>query len=156
MASNRVTVSLDAKKLLEKLRKLPDETQDKVIKKAVRKGANIIRADARKNVPVDSGYMKKKIQIRQAKKRSLAGQFVMIVNVNSNAHHLIELGTKDREPTKHKFLSFETKDGKIIFVKKVKGIKANPFLGNAYDSNKDNVFKTFIAELDKIIKSLKI
>lgn len=154
MASNNVAIKLDAKELLKKLKHLPDQTQDRVIKKAVRKGANSIRQDARQNVPVDTGYMKKKIQVKQARKSSQAGQFVMIVNVNSPAHHLIELGTKDRKPTKSKVLVFENKNGETIYVNEVKGIKPNPFLGRAYESNKNEVFQIFKTELLNQLKKM--
>ncbi len=154
MASNKIVIKMEAKNLLKKLRELPDQTQDKVIKKSVRKGANTIRQDARTNVPVDTGYMKKKIQVKQAKKTSQAGQFVMIVNVNSPAHHLIELGTKDRKPNKSRVLVFENKNGELIYVKEVKGIKPNPFLGKAYESNKDNVFEIFKSELLNQLKKM--
>lgn len=154
MSSNKIVFQLEAKKLLEKLRKYPDDVQDKVIKKSVRKGANLVKSDAKREAPKDTGLLKSKVTIRQARKKSNLSQFVMIVNVKAPHHHLIELGTDDREPKKGKFLVFENKQGQEIFVKKVKGVKANPFLGRAYEKNKDKVLTVFQEELKKQISKL--
>ncbi|SIS88589.1 HK97-gp10 family putative phage morphogenesis protein [Belliella pelovolcani] len=145
---------LDAQKLLKKLRKLPEDTQNKVIKKAVRKGANEVKKEARKEAPRDTGYMKKSITVRNARKSSRLGQFIMIVNVKSPAHHLIELGTNDRVPTKKTKLKFESSGGKIIYVKSVKGVKANPFLGRAYQNTSSKVMKTFQDELKNFLNKV--
>ena len=153
MGSNSVVFKMEAKQLLEKLRKFPDKVQDKVIRSSVRKGANLVKKDAKQNVPVDTGLMKSKIKVKSAKKSSNLGYFVMIVHVDSKAHHLIELGTEDREPTKKGKLKFEI-NGQTVYVKKVKGVKANPFLGKAYTESKDKVMETFKNELNKQINKL--
>lgn len=150
----KTAISLDIKKLLGQLKHLPDDIQDKVIKRSVRKGANEIKKDAVSNVPVDTGFMKSRVKVRQARKSSEAGQFVFIVNVKSPAHHLIELGTEDREPTKKRVLVFENKNGEMIYVQQVKGVKANPFLGRSYEANKDKVFDIFRTELIRQLNKL--
>ncbi|ERM82385.1 hypothetical protein P872_18490 [Rhodonellum psychrophilum GCM71 = DSM 17998] len=151
MSSNKINISIDTKKLLEALRKMPDKIQDKVIRAGVRKGANSIKREAKTNAPVDSGLMKNSIKVKPARRSSKAGKFVMIVNVASNAHHLVELGTEDREGKNGKKLKFQSANGNTIYIKKVAGIKANPFLGKAYESKKDEIISEFNKELQKQI-----
>lgn len=153
MTSNSISLKLDTKDLLRKLRGMPNKVQDKVIKSSVRKGANVVKNDAKQGAPKDTGLMISKIKVRQAKKRSRLGQFVMIVKVESPAHHLIELGTKDRYPTKSGMLKFEI-NGVEVYIKKVKGVTANPFLGRAYEGNREKVMETFKTELNKQISKL--
>ncbi|WP_215225857.1 HK97-gp10 family putative phage morphogenesis protein [Echinicola shivajiensis] len=147
----KIKVDLDSGLILKKLRKLNQGVEDKVIKKAVRKGANEIKKEAKRNVPVDSGLMKKKIKVKLANRRYYKG-FSLIVNVDSPAHHLVELGTEDRVATNHKLLKFEGSNGQMIYVKKVKGVKANPFLGKAYEAKADDARKAFNEYILKFIK----
>lgn len=149
-------IDIEMQKLLKGLRKLPDDLQEKALKKAVRKGANEVRKEAKNEAPTDSGYMKSSIRVRQARKSSRLGQLVMIVNVKSQAHHLIELGTDDRVPQKSTKLKFEGSGGSIIYVKKVKGVKANPFLGRAYENTKDKVIATFQQDLKNFLNRQKL
>ncbi|WP_200974432.1 HK97-gp10 family putative phage morphogenesis protein [Echinicola sp. 20G] len=146
------TLQMDSRELLRKLKKLNAGVEDKVVKKAVRKGANLIKREAKKNTPVDTGLMKSKVKVKAARGRYFKG-FTLLVKVESPAHHLIELGTEDREPTKHKFLKFEGANGQMIYAKKVKGVKAEPFLGEAYESNKDDAIRAFNDELKRFIQA---
>lgn len=146
----KMVIDVETKELLRKLAKVPMDMQDKVIKRSIRAGARTIQKEAKTNAPVDSGTMKSKIRVRQAKKK-YSGGFMMLVHVNSPAHHLIELGTKDREPTESKFLVFEGSGGNLIRAKKVKGVKANPFLGRAFDDKKEEVVNKFKATLKRYI-----
>ncbi|MBS9525914.1 HK97 gp10 family phage protein [Litoribacter alkaliphilus] len=148
----KLVIDLDTKKLLQKLQKLPTEVQDKVVKKAVRDGAKAIQKEAKRTVPVDTGLMKKSIKVKQAKKKYSEG-FLLIVKVEDKKHHLIELGTKDRKPQKAKKLAFEV-NGKMIYVDKVTGLKPTPYLGTAYEKNKDNVIKQFKATLNNYINKM--
>ncbi len=150
----KIAISVDTKRLIERLRKLPDDVQDKVIIKSVRDGANVIRNDAKRNAPVDSGFMKSKIKARKANKNSSLGNFVFIVKVDSPAHHLIELGTKERTSNKGRKLKFEGSNGQDIYVDKVAGIKANPFLGKAYENNKESVMEKFRQRILKEISKI--
>jgi HK97 gp10 family phage protein len=109
------TIKLDAKDLLKSLKKLPIKVQDKVIHKVVRSSANLIKNDAKKNAPVDTGMMKSKIGTRKASKINRKGGLVYIVNVKSPVHHLIELGTAERK-VKVNILKFKTSSGNIIFI----------------------------------------
>lgn len=147
----KVSFKLDDKKLMDKLRKMPDDIQDKVIIKSVRDGANAVKNDAKKNAPIDTGFMKSKIKAVKAKKSSMLGNFVFIVKVDSPAHHLIELGTKERKSDRGRKLKFEGSNGQDIYIEKVAGVKPNPFLGKAYEANRENVVDRFRQRLIKEI-----
>ncbi|NHE57957.1 HK97-gp10 family putative phage morphogenesis protein [Cyclobacterium plantarum] len=143
-----ITFNVESTDLLRRLRRLNADVEKQVIRKAVRKGANAIKREAKKNVPVDSGNMKKRIIIRTAKR---TGGTMAFVRVDSPAHHLIELGTEDREPKKAKVLAFMGSSGNMVYVKKVKGVTPNPFLGKAFESKKSNAIDAFNTELRKFI-----
>ena len=149
----KVVMNLEAKQLLQKLKTLPQDVQNKVVKKAIKAGAKTIQKDAKANAPVDRGLLKKSIKIKQAKGRYNKG-FMLIIKSESKHHHLIELGTDDRVPKKGKKLAFEV-NGRMIFVDKVKGLKPFPYLGKAYDKNKDNVVKEFKQSLKNYINSIQ-
>lgn len=150
----KVSVDIDMKELLQKLRKTPDRIQDKVIRAGVRAGAGVVRSEARRNVPVDTGLMKSKVKVQKARISKHAGNFVFVVNVASPAHHLIELGTKDREPIRKSKLHFTLSNGSEIYVDKVKGVQANPFLGKAYEATKEQVVRKFKTKIDTELKKL--
>ena len=143
----KTTFQLQNKELMKKLQSLPTDIQDKVIVKSVRAGANVIKKDAKKNAPSDTGYMKSRIKAQKARKSSNLGNFVFIVKVDSPVHHLIELGTDDRTSTKGRKLTFTGKNGADIYVYKVAGVKPIPFLGKAYSDNRDKVIEMFQSRL---------
>jgi HK97 gp10 family phage protein len=146
------TLILDDKALMKKLRNFPERVQAKVLANSVRDGATAVRNDAKKNAPVDKGLMKSKVRIQRGRKNSKLGNLVYIVNVNSPAHHLIELGTKDRTAKGGGKLAFTGADGREIFIEKVSGVKATPFLGQAYENNRENVVNKFKERLAREIK----
>jgi HK97 gp10 family phage protein len=150
----KLKIDLETKALLSKLKRLPVEMQDKAIKQGVRAGASTVQREAKKNAPVDMGLLKSRVRVKTAKKRYSEG-FLMVVNVKAPHHHLIELGTADREPKNKKKLAFEGPGGKMFYAKKVKGVKANPFLGKAYETKKDEVVKKFRETIDKFINKQK-
>lgn len=147
------TLLLDDKALMKKLKAAPEKIQGRVVAKSIRDGAAQIRNDAKRNAPVDTGLMKSKVRIQRGRRNSRLGNLVYIVNVNSPAHHLIELGTQERTASSG-LLKFTNRDGNEIFVERVAGVTANPFLGRAYERNRENVINRFRERLMKEINKL--
>ena len=62
-----VSATFDTKKLIETLQKFPKNIQKNVMVGAVRAGANVIRDEARRKVPIKTGTLKKSIVSIQRK-----------------------------------------------------------------------------------------
>ncbi|WP_339755176.1 HK97-gp10 family putative phage morphogenesis protein [Algoriphagus aquimarinus] len=137
------TLSLNDAALMRRLRALPTAIQDKVIVKSVRHGANVIKKEARKNTPTDDGELKASVKSIKARKSSNLGNFVFVVKATAPHAHLIELGTDERTSTRGKKLTFTGRNGNTIYIDKVAGVTAVPFLGKAYDDKKNEVIAKF-------------
>lgn len=66
MASG-ISSSIDNKKLLKALEQFPSNVQKNIMVGATRAGANIIKNEAKANVPVDTGNLRKSIKILKRK-----------------------------------------------------------------------------------------
>jgi len=86
---------IGAKELEKALRTLPNKIQDKVLKSALRSGAQVIRKEAKARVPVRSGVLKDSITVKTAteKQRDQGLVFVGFDKTASRRAHLTEYGT---------------------------------------------------------------
>lgn len=150
----RATIDLQAQNLLRKLRRLPTEIQDKVIIKSVRDGANLVKNEARRNAPTDTGQLKSRIKAIKARKSSSLGSFVFLIKGTAPHSHLIELGTDERKSTRGKKLVFTGRNGNDIYVHQVAGVTPVPFLGNAYEAKKDEVLRRFRQRLERELNKI--
>lgn len=112
------------------LKTLPAKMEKNIMRSALRKGANEIRNEAKANVPVDRGDLKKSLKVSTGGKR---GKIIAKVKSGLRYAHLVEFGT-----AAHKI---EGKNGGFLFfngmgVKSVHhpGSKAQPFMRPALDS----------------------
>jgi len=79
-----------------KLRLLPDRIQKNVVTGATRAAAVAIQKEARQNVPVDSGTLKKAISVKKASRRNTeVGHIKFSVYVKPKAYYgsMVEFGT---------------------------------------------------------------
>lgn len=92
-----VSATFDTKKLIETLQKFPKNIQKNVMVGAVRAGANIIRDEARRKVPIKTGTLKKSIVSIQRKAQN--GQITFSVTPSKGKPndgwyaHFVEFGT---------------------------------------------------------------
>ena len=92
-----VSATFDTKKLIETLQKFPKNIQKNVMVGAVRAGANIIRDEARRKVPIKTGTLKKSIVSIQRKAQN--GQITFSVTPSRGGNndgwyaHFVEFGT---------------------------------------------------------------
>lgn len=68
MAGARITIT-GAKELQRKLDALPRKTASKIERKGLRNAAKIVLAEAKRQVPVDTGFLRSKIKVRVGKRR---------------------------------------------------------------------------------------
>lgn len=69
----------------KKLKALPKAVERKVLRSALRAGAGVIRAEARDNVAVDTGSLKKKIAVKEGDPKKYGGGVVMSVGVEKGS-----------------------------------------------------------------------
>jgi len=122
--------------LLKKLKKLPYEIQEKVVKGAIRASAKPIVQDARRLVPKDSGDLKKSIGVVQRK---------------SKQKNIVYFSVAPRLKKKHGFLAHFHEFGTV-------DMPAHPFMRPAFEAKgKDTIDfakKYMVKRIDKELAKL--
>lgn len=122
--------------LIKKLTSIPNKLEKKVIRSAVRQGANVIKSKAQEYVPVDKGELKKSIKVSGA--RSKPGVI---------AFRIRPVGSKKKGISVFygRFQEFGTSK-----------MAAQPFMRPAYDEAGDDVINVVIdtikSKLDEGVK----
>lgn len=114
----------------------------------------VVERKAKELAPVDMGFLRQ--TIAALRKTSGSGtQIETAVQAREPYSAYVEIGTgiygpkaRPITPKKGKFLVFQTKDGKTIFAKSVKGRKATPYLAPA-------AFNTGTEQVEQIGKQIK-
>jgi HK97 gp10 family phage protein len=135
------------------LRELPNKLAGKALTNAVNEGARIIRDEARANVPVRTGQLRRSIRTFVRRKGVETG-IAIAIGVRGKLAYIarfLEFGTKA-----HRIVA----TGKSLDVVQVKsvdhpGTSPNPFLTRAFDTKAraavDAIRTRLRAELDKIV-----
>lgn len=117
------------KEIIDKLNSLPEKLENKVIRAAIRQGANVIKDKVKSYVPVDTGDLKKSIKVTGT--RYQKGKIAFVVRPT---------------PNKKKKVS-------VYYAKFVENgtskMAAKPFLRPAFDEAGDDVLNKTI----EVIKS---
>jgi HK97 gp10 family phage protein len=102
-------------KVVRKLRQFEPKVQRQAVSKATRAGAKLIQAEAKANVPVDTGALKEAIKVRAPKKRK-KGKVATLVQVGAGDFKgdtfyggMIEFGTSKMTARPFMTPAFETK-----------------------------------------------
>lgn len=118
-----MTVQLEGGKLLESaLKKLPGRVAKKVVKGATLKGAAVVRKDAKRRVPVDSGKLKKAISAKKTAESPVSVTYSVGPTTKGFYGQFIEFGT-EKKP-------------------------ARPFLRPAFDENQNEI----VAKIEEGLK----
>lgn len=162
MLTVKVEGYVEAKRILDEL---PNNMQKRMLVAALRGSAKPMLQSAKSKVPVRSGQLKKKLRIVRFKDRNAPKSEVDIAvkpvfertkkkgAINEYYGKFIHEGTKDpRTSKKGKLLVFENERGEKIFTRSVKGIKATPFLEQAYTENNERTVAMFGDELAKAVE----
>lgn len=147
MLTVKVEGYVEAKRILDEL---PNNMQKKMLLAALRGSAKPMLQSAKNKVPVRSGKLKKQLRIVRFKDRSASKSEVSVAvkpvfevtkkkgAVNEYYGKFIHEGTKDpRTSKKGNLLVFQNERGEKVFTRSVKGIKATPFLEQAYAESSD-------------------
>lgn len=133
---------LGGKALAKALAELPIKIERNIMRSALRAGASVIAAEARKNVPVDTKELRQSIRTSSNSKRGTVEANAVVGNRKTKkgwyasfvefgtAPHIIKAGKNS------KTLSFRTKDGKWHRATEVNhtGAQAKPFMRPAFDA----------------------
>lgn len=135
---------------------LPKQLQKRILKTVLRKSTKPMLDAAKRNVPVKSGELRSKLKTVAFKRVDSPTEVAVAVKhhfaknkikgtINEFYGKFVHEGTADvRTPRKKgRVMAFKGKDGKMIFVKSVKGIKGTPYLEKAYDEQSAMVEQKF-------------
>lgn len=135
-----------AKELQKKLRELGPKIEKKVMRQALRAGAKIIQAEAKKLAPVDSGELRAGIKVRAVKKRKPGQVRIRVSTGEDDAFYgfFVEYGYMKQETRR-------LPDGKIISLKRGQGtptfVPPRPFVRPAFETKKEEATKAITAAI---------
>lgn len=157
MLTIKVEGYAEAKRILDEL---PNTMQKRMLLAALRGSAKPMLQSARSKVPVRTGRLKKKLRIVRFKDRNASKSEVDVAvkpvfertkkkgAINEYYGKFIHEGTADpRTSKKGKLLVFENERSEKVFTRSVKGIRATPFLEQAYTENSERTVALFGDEL---------
>ena len=139
----------EAKAILDEL---PNNMQKRMLLSALKLSARPAVNAARKRVPVRSGALRKQIRVIRYRDRSapksevdVAVKTVFSRSKKKGAVNEYYEGTRDpRTPRrKGRILVFTGSDGEKVFARSVKGLKATPFLEQAYSETSERIVSEF-------------
>ena len=143
----------EAKEILDGL---PNNMQKSILLSALRQSAKPMLTLARNKVPVRSGKLKRQLRIVRHKDRGASKTEVAVAvkpvfdkskksgAINQYYGKFIHEGTADPRVSRNgKMLVFENAEGKTVFLRSVKGIKATPYLEMAYGETSEQTVATF-------------
>ncbi len=146
--------------LEKRLRELPEKLERKILRQALRQGANVILRDARARVPVKSGALQKSLRVSTSARRGqVRAKIVAGSNKKGGAFyaHIVEGGAKAHviKGRKGKRLAF---GAKLIYPTQVRhpGARAQPFLRPALEQSANAAVEAVAAEirrrLDEVVR----
>ncbi len=150
-----------AKSILDEL---PNNLQKRILLSALKSSAKPMLASARNKVPTKTGTLKKQLRVVRFKDRNAKRSEVSVAvkpyfdrykkkgTINQYYGKFIHEGTKNpRKSKRGKILVFKNQQGKLVFTRSVKGIKATPFLERAYSDSNSRTIQIFGDELAKSV-----
>lgn len=143
----------EAKDIIDEL---PNNMQKKMLLSALRLSAKPALDAAKGGVPVRSGALKKQLKTVRFRDRNAPKSEVDVAvkpvfsrsskkkAVNEYYGKFVHEGTKDpRKSRKNKPLVFIGRNGEKVFASRVKGLKATPFLEQAYSQTSQRIVTDF-------------
>lgn len=145
MAAN-ITIH-GAKELERKLRALPLKVENKIARKALREGARPILAEAKQQVPVKSGLLRRKLTIRAGKRSRKHGPRIVVQTSE---------GLFKGEAFYGGFVHFGHRIGPRRLGPSRKLVPANEFLKRAAEKSKDQAGRIVVQQVEAgIIREAK-
>lgn len=151
-SSNHVGFSIELKgvdELRQALRALPWRIAKNVLRGAVRAGAAVVAAEAKRRVPVRRGFLMRSIKISTRAKGGMVTASVKAGGKGARHAHLVELGTKPHLIPRRGFKAAPIRHP---------GAKAKPYMRPAFESKVQAAIAAIIeyaerrlpAELEKL------
>lgn len=134
------------KELAEKLKKLGPKVAKNGLRRAVSKGAAVVRNSARKRAPVDTGEMRRDIQIKRKRDVQGSGNFAAIYEV------FVRSGKKSRLAGKKRDIQRDSFYWKFVEFGAEK-MPARPFLRPAFEGDKEAAIEVIGESLNETIQA---
>lgn len=143
---------------------LTDQMQRTLVRQALRRSAQPMVATARARAPKRTGQLSRSIGVVSLRKDRVPTVIPMAVGpvfsvtkngkVNAFYARFVHDGTKDRRPRNKKLwaLKFPGREGGVVYAARTRGMKARPFLRDAFDQSADASVNTFGADLTAAIE----
>ncbi|ATQ75087.1 hypothetical protein CR152_11555 [Massilia violaceinigra] len=127
---------------------LPAKLEKNVMRSALRAGAVVIREEAKANVPVDQGLLKKSIRVSTGAKRGVLTATVKAGGRMAPHAHLVEYGTRPHkiEPTNAEALSISGTPFRSV---EHPGARPQPFMRPALDATAPQAIEAVAAQVRK-------
>lgn len=130
------------------LQNLPEDLEKKVLRNALRAGANEFKKAAQAQVPVKSGALRKSIRVKTSARKGRYRLKALVIAGNAEAYyaHMVEFGTAAHmiKPAKGKALAFLGLAREAV---EHPGAQAQPFMRPAFDSGSDAAIDAFAASV---------
>lgn len=137
------------KELQEALNQLPAKLEQNVMRSALRQGANAILNQARQNVPVEDGDLKKSFKVSTRARGGKATATLRAGDEKAFYAHMIEFGVAPHGVKK----GAKRKSGKYQDGKKHPGFSAKPFMRPALDDRSDEAIAAIAAQIRKVLST---
>jgi HK97 gp10 family phage protein len=148
MPDGLVTVEIEgAEQLANKLRELNITIQDKIMRTALKAGAQVIADEAVTLAPKKTGTLADSIKVRTTADSDVS-EISSTVSVGDRKAHLVEFGTAPHEIKAKHAKALKLLDGREVESVMHPGAKAHPFMRPAFDTQKD-------AALDAIMQVIR-
>ena len=151
------------KELMEALRTFPAKVEKKVMQDALVDGAKIVAKQAKLNVPIDSGDLKRSIKVTRGDKRKRKGVSAAQVVAGGKKTfyaHMVEFGTAAHLITgkNGNQLSFTAKDGTQVRIDSVNhtGSKAQPYMRPALDNKEKEVIREIGSRIGRFLQDKNV
>lgn len=132
------------------LQSLPEELEKKVLRNALRAGANEFKKAAQAQVPVKSGALRNSIRVKASARKGRWRLRATVTAGNAEAYyaHMVEFGTAAHmiKPAKGKALAFL---GLAREGAEHPGAQAKPFMRPAFDAGSDAAINAFAESVRK-------
>lgn len=134
------------------LGKLDDPNAKKMLRKAIRAGAGVVKEALVAEAPYPD--LKRAVWARTARK----GQLGYVIGHHKRnggfIWHMVAGGTKAHGPRKAPWIVFRSKSGAQVVTSRVRGVPANPFIARAYARSEAAAMAKVSQVIDQYLESL--
>lgn len=137
------------------LQQFPAKIEAKILRSALRQGANVILAESKARVPVKSGALRNTLRVKTSLKRGKVTATIVAGNGKKGVYYagFVERGTKSHiiRTRSSKTLRMGGVSAKAVFIKQVQhpGARQKPFMAPALAAKADAAIKAIAEHIKK-------